>query len=120
MNSGVYTAVDLPQYRDRTDYRTYSDWFDKGYDSPLGRARLYNPLPNDLSIAGDWGPTSYPPEFSFATMVLAAWMTKRPDAVLANVLQTPEGNIMDLSQMPPEVKGFIADWKLEVDAVVTL
>lgn len=107
-------------YRNATDYRSYPDWFDKGYDSPLARARLRNGLPNDLQITGTWGWSSYPPEFSFATMILAAWYTKRPDAVLSNVLLSPEGNIMDLSKMPPEVVSFISQWRIGRDAVVTL
>ena len=119
-HTGIFTAIDLPAYRDRSDYRTYSDWFDKGYDSPLARSRLNSPLPNDLAITGEWGWVTYPPEYSFATMVLAAWLTKRVDAVLSNVLQSPDGNVMDLSHLPPEVEGFIRDWSIGAEAVVTV
>lgn len=120
MNSGVFTSIDLPQYRDRFDYRSYPDWFDKNYDSPLYQSRLASGIPNDLSIAGVWGHDPIPVEVGHATKVLAAWYTKRPDAVLSNTLQTPEGNILDLSRMPPEVAQFISAWKIEYDSAVTV
>src|SRR6185503_6103567 len=103
MNTGVFTAVGLPQYRDRMDYRSYPDWFDKNYDSPLAQRRLASGIPNDLSITGNWGHTVIPDEVAHAAKVLAAWYTKRPDAVLSNTIQTPEGNVLDLSRIPPEV-----------------
>ena len=120
MQTGSFTAIDLPQYRDRFDYRSYPDWFDKNYDSPLNQRRLASGIPNDLSITGTWGYATIPPEVAFATKVLAAWYTKRPDAVLSNTIQTPEGNVLDLSRMPPEVQGFITQWRIGVDEVVTL
>ena len=120
-NSGVYTAIDLPQYRAGWDYRSYPDWFDKALDTPLYAARLrYGFLPNDLSITGTWGHHGTVDEYDFATKVLAAWYTKRPDAVLSNTFQTPEGNILDLSHIPPEVKQFVSLWRIDLDTVVTL
>ena len=119
-NSGVYTAIDLPQYRWPFDYRSYPDWFDKNYDSPLYQQRLRSGIPNDLSITGTWGWATVPDELAHATKVLAAWYTKRPDAVLSNTLQTPEGNILDLSHIPPEVKQFVSLWRIDLDTVVTL
>lgn len=121
LNSGVFTAIDLPQYRFPYDYRTYSDWFDKGYDLPLSQARLRMGLPNDLVIGpGTWGWATIPDEVAHAAKVLAAWYTKRPDAVLSNTIQTPEGNILDLSRIPPEVKDFIAGWRIDLDTVAIL
>ena len=119
-NTGVFTAIDLPQYRFPFDYRSYSDWFDKGYDNPLFQARLRSGIPNDLSIAGSWGHTGAVDEFDFAVKVQAAWLTKRPDAVLSNTLQTPEGNILDLSRIPPEVQQFISGWRIDLDTVASL
>lgn len=120
LNSGVFTSIDLPQYRYPNDYRTYSTWFDKGYDNPLYQYRLRNGLPNDLSITGTWGWSSVPDELAHATKVLAAWYTKRPDAVLSNTIQTPEGNVLDLSRIPPEVQQFIAGWRIDLDTVASL
>jgi len=120
MNTGVFTSINLPQYRAPFDYRSYSDWFDKNYDSPLHQQRLRSGIPNDLSIAGTWGHATIPQEVAHATKVLAAWFTKRPDAVLSNTIQTPEGNVLDLSGMPPEVQLFIQDWRIPLDEVVSL
>ncbi len=119
-NTGVFTSIDLPQYRFPFDYRSYSDWFDKGYDNWLYQYRLRSGIPNDLSIAGTWGWTAVPDELMLATKVLAAWYTKRPDAVLSNTLQTPEGNILDLSHLPPEVTQFIAAWRIPLDSMASL
>ena len=119
-NSGVFTAIDLPQYRAPWDYRGYSDWFDKNYDSPMYQQRLRSGIPNDLSITANWGHTVIPEEVAKATVVLAAWYTKRPDAVLANTIQTPEGNVFDLSRLPPEVQGFVTEWRIDLDAVASL
>lgn len=120
-NSGVFTAIDLPQYRFPFDYRSYSDWFDKGYDLPLAQARLRQGIPNDLVIGpAEWGHTGAQDEFDGAVKVLAAWYTKRPDAVLSNTLQTPEGNVLDLSRIPPEVKDFVAGWRIDLDTVASL
>lgn len=120
LNSGIFTSIDLPQYRWPFDYRTYSDWFDKGYDLPLSQARLRMGLPNDLVITGTWGWPAIPDEVAGAAKVLAAWYTKRPDAVLSNTLQTPEGNVFDLSRVPPEVKDFVAGWRIDLDTVASL
>lgn len=90
------------------NYHAYSDWFDTNKDTSAywrdGR------LPNDLVLIQDEGWDPYPEEFLHAKKVLAAWYTKRPDSLLANVQQTPEGTILDYSAMPPEVTGFIAGW----------
>ena len=52
--------------------------------------------------------------------MLAAYYTKRPDAVLSGGIQTPEGGIFDLSHLPVEVTQFIAEWKIDADAAVTV
>jgi hypothetical protein len=121
MNSGVFTAIDLPQYRDRFDYRSYPDWFDKNYDSPLYQNRLRSGIPNDLSIAGVWGHDPLPVEVSRATLVLAAWYTKNPDAVLSGTIQTPNGDtILIAPGGPDEVRMFVQQWKIEYDSAVAL
>lgn len=119
-NTGVFIAIDLPQYRFPFDYRSYPDWFDKNYDNPLYQMRLRNGIPNDLVIVGDWGHSGAVDEFDQAVKVLAAWFTKRPDAVLSNTIQTPEGNVFDLSKMPAEVQLFVADWRIPLDQVAGL
>lgn len=119
-NSGVFVAIDLPQYRYPRNYHSYPDWFDKNYDSPLYQQRLASGIPNDLVIVGTWGHATIPPEVAHATKVLAAWYTKRPDAVLSNVIVTPEGNILDLSRIPPEVAQFVNAWRIAADELVSV
>jgi hypothetical protein len=122
LQTGIYVGIEFPRLRDAGDYRSYADWFDRNYDSPLFRGRLSQGLPNNLSIGPtDWGvlPANYPDELLHATKVLAGWDTIRPDALLSGVKQTPEGNIFDMSRLPAEVSQFIASWKLST-AVVAL
>ena len=72
---------------------------------------------NDISIEGDWGWLVYPSALRNATSALAAWAVKRPDALLTNTLQTPDGNVVDYSRMPPEVWYFIKEWGPHIPAV---
>ena len=79
-------------------------------------------LPNDLVITGDWGyvdDATMPEEVRHTAKVLAAYFTKRPDAILGGALATPEGGVVDLSQLPIEVQAFVAEWRIEqgVEAV---
>jgi hypothetical protein len=111
MNTGVYTALQLPGLRDRGDHRSYSDWFDRNLDHWHWRGRL-NDIPNDISITGVWGHHPYPEELLHATKVLAAYYTIRSDALLSGARQTPDGNVFDLSNLPREVQDFVRDWKL--------
>jgi hypothetical protein len=113
-NTGTYTAIQFRPFG-RYDYRSNPEWFDRNLDSwrwPLSS------LPNDLVITGEWGHRSLPPELLHATVVLAGYYTKRSDAVLSGGLQTPEGNIFDLSNLPVEVSTFIEGWKLGEQAAV--
>lgn len=104
--TGVFVGIELlPR---RAAYTRRPDRFDVTY--PRYR---YDTLPNDLVITGVWGHEPYPSELLHATTVLAAYYTKRPDAVLGGVSLTPQGNEIDLSQLPREVADFIRDWKLD-------
>lgn len=76
------------------------------------RVPWYRLEPNDMTITGDWGWDPLPAELLHATKVLAAWYTKRPDAVLTNTIQTGEGNVLDLSRLPPEVWMFKKEWNV--------
>lgn len=111
--TGVFVGIELPR---RRSLRYSRDWFDRNYDSPY-----FSDLqdrPNDLEIDGVWGHDPYPSELLHAATVLAAYYTKRPDAVLGGVSTTTQGNEVDLSQLPREVADFVRDWKLG-DAVVS-
>lgn len=108
--TGVYIGVQFRPFGSRASYLSYSDWFDTNKDR-----RWYSGFtsdPNDLVITGDWGHDPIPEEVMHATKALALYYTKRPDASLSNTIQTPEGNVLDLSQLPVEVKTFIDEWKI--------
>jgi hypothetical protein len=121
--SGVYTSISFRGFGSRSygyAYLSNPEWFDRNLDqAPYGW--MYS-LPNDLSITGSWGYTDagMPEEFRFANKVLAGWYTKRPDALLANVIITPEGTALSYGDFPLEVSAFIRGWRLEPDQVVAV
>jgi hypothetical protein len=89
-----------------------------GFDRNLDRyPYLVGSEPNDLTITGDWGHDPLPDELLHATKVLAAWYTRRPDALLGGVSVTVGGTEVDLGAMPAEVRQFIDDWKLSAQVV---
>lgn len=113
--TGVYTGLQLRGFQTRSggpSYLAYSDWFDTNKDNPKWAA--YGSLPNDLQITGDWGyaEADLPEPVRFATKVLAAFLTKYPDAVLAGSIQTANGGTIDFSGWPLPVQEFIASWSL--------
>ena len=117
-NSGVFVGIEFPSYR-----RTWNpglNTFDINY-SHLRYGGSFDTLPNNLIIGpADWGHSPLPDELLQATVVLAAWYTIRPDALLANARQTPEGNVFDLSALPVEVAEFINAWRIESDTAETV
>lgn len=104
--SGVYVGIELvPRQRG-----SYLNRFDYNY-SHLDR---FSAIPNDLEIdSAEWGHLPYPPALLHAATVLAAYYTKRPDAVLGGVTLTAQGNEIDLSAIPREVADFVREWRLE-------
>lgn len=116
-NSGVFVGIEFPGFRQR--WNPGLNTFDINYNHLRWSGTVPDTLPNNLTIAGDWGHAPLPDELLQATAVLAAYYTIRPDANFANAKQTPEGNVFDLSNLPLEVTEFIANWKIEVDAAVT-
>lgn len=102
--SGVYVAIQLRVFqREGAWYYSNPEWWDRGLDwrQPLTSE------PNDLVITGDWGWDPVPYDVLHAVKVMAAWYTKRADALLANAVANPEGAILDYSQVPPEVTAVI-------------
>jgi hypothetical protein len=110
LQSGVYIGMQFRPFGGRGGYRSFSNWFDTNKDAWWWPS--FGSEAQDLSITGDWGHDPLPEDLLHATKSLAMWYTKRPDASLGNTLQTPEGNILDLSALPAEVTSFIAQWKL--------
>jgi len=100
-------------------------WFDRNLDSPWYPANYgggRGSMPNDLVLVCDVGYTdgTLPNELLMATKVLAAWYTKRPDAVLQGSSLTPDGNPIVLEDFPPEVEQFIRDWRIGTHSAVSL
>lgn len=113
--TGVATAIQFRAFgtsrQGGLSYLSNPEWFDRNLDSP--RWQQMGSLPNDLVIAGDWGyvdDATMPEAVRHATKVLAAYFTKRPDAILSGGITTPDGNTFDLSQYPGEVVDFIKEW----------
>jgi hypothetical protein len=118
-SQGSFTTVQFRAFGTGHGSRSYlsnPEWFDRNLDRDWNRYG-YSSLPNDLVITGNWGYDPPPWDFLHAVKVLAAWYTKRPASVLANVALTPEGTELRYSDLPPEVSGFINSWKLGTVAV---
>ncbi len=118
--SGVYTGIQFRAFGSGRGggpwWLSNPEWFDRNLDSPLypGNRGGATSLPNDLVIPGDWGYTDadLPEPVRHATKVLAAYYTKRPDAILSGGITTPDGNSFDLSALPVEVQAFVKDWRI--------
>ena len=119
----IFTGIQFrpfqSHYRTNGRYLSNPEWFDRNLDhTPYSGGGVYDSSPpNDLVITGDWGWVPVPPEVTQATKVLAAFYTKRPDSVLADVEITPQGNARIFSGLPLEVKEFIMDWALGERAI---
>lgn len=119
--SSIYSAIQFRPFgrsRERW-YLSVPDWFDRGLDSSLTYGT--SSLPNDLAVSSTtWGWDPVPDDVLHAVKVLAAWITKRSDALLGNAVQTPDGTVLDYSQMPPEVAAVISTYRAGEQAVAFL
>jgi len=118
--TGVYTGIQFRAFgtaRQGTAWwLSNPEWWDRNLDSRFYPANYGGPssLPNDLSIAGSWGWTdsAMPEPARHAVKVLASYYTKRPDAILSGAITTPDGNFVNLSILPIEVRAFIDEWRV--------
>lgn len=110
---GVITTIQLRAFGSGGSYgyRSNPQWFDRNLDRDWYRYGSGS-LPNDLVITGNWGHDPLPEDLLHACKVLAAWYTKRPSSVLANVAFTPDGSTLNYSELPPEVVNFVKSWSL--------
>ncbi len=103
-------------------------WFDRGLDDPYfpgnyGGGWTYSSLPNDLVIVGDggWTAANLPEPWRQAAKILAAFYTMRPASILADVAITPQGGVLNYSQMPAEIAngllGFVTQWRVGEEVV---
>lgn len=130
LGTGLYTGLQFRAFRvDPKDVPWYlvdSGWWDKALDSPFypgnyGGGYVFTSMPNDMVVVGDGGydpavavdsPGGFPSAVLHAVKVLAAFYTMRPASILADVAITPAGGVLNYSQMPAEVRSFIATWTL--------
>lgn len=128
---GLYVALQFRAWRSEAGGRPWwfadSGWFDKALDSPFypgnyGGGFAWTSMPNDLVIVGDGGytPGSEPEAVKHAVKVLAAWYTMRPASIMADVAVTSGGQTLPYQEMPPEVRQFIAGWKLGEQQAVSV
>lgn len=115
----IFTGVQFRNFN-RYDYRSNPEWFDRNLDSDYWRRSGFTSLPNDLVITGLWGWGTVPTTWKVTAMILAGYYYKRPDSLLANTSITPEGNVLEYGQLPPEVHALIEAWRLPKDQVVTV
>lgn len=104
---------DMPWY--------YADrlWWDKALDSPFypgnyGGGYAWTSMPNDLVIVGDGGyeAGTEPEAVKDVVKVFSAWKTLRPAGLLGDIAITPGGASTTYMNLPPEVRDFVADWRL--------
>lgn len=107
LQTGVYLGIQFPTYGGRGGYRSFSDWFDRNLDRNLPLT-----VPNNLTIAGDWGHDPLPEDLLYATKAMAAFMTKNPDALLSGFTSTPDGTLVEAGDLPKVVASFISAWKV--------
>ena len=126
--TGVYTGIQFRAFGTQRQGGPWwlgnPEWFDRDLDSPWypGNYGGGTSLPNDLVIAGSWGyvdDATMPESVRHAAKVLAAYYTKRPDALLSGGITTPDGNTFDLSRLPVEVAQFIREWDVGPQVVGT-
>jgi len=106
--TGVATGVQFRAFRAEPGQPWwYADslWFDKALDSPFfpgnyGGGYYYTSMPNDLLIAGSAGYTAD----------MMPFYTMRPASILTDSAITPQGSVLSYSQMPAEVRNFIAQY----------
>lgn len=109
---GIYTGIQFRAFgRSRGAwYLGIPDWWDRGLD--LSSQYETTSLPNDLAIdSNGWGWDPPPADIRHAVKVLAAWMTKRADALLGNAVAMPDGSVIDYGEMPPEVNAVLATYR---------
>lgn len=120
--TGVYTALQFRAWRTNNRgpwYLADPLWWDKNLDSPFypgnrGGGYAYTSLPNDLLITGSAGYAAgtEPEAVLHAVKVLAAFYTKRSDAILADTIVTPAGGVINYAHLPTEVRDFIGAWQV--------
>ena len=131
LQTGVYTSISFRPLR-ATDGGPWwlslggatTNWFDTNADSPFdprnyGGGFVQTSTEQDTVIVGDWGwaPGSEPNAFVHAVEILGSWNQQRPVSLLADSVITPQGGVLSYSQMPPEIRQFVSDFRIGTQAV---
>jgi hypothetical protein len=109
----IYTSIQFRAFgRNRAKwYLSVPDWWDRGLD--METAYETTSLPNDLVITStEWGWADIPYDVMHATKAVAAWMTKRADALLGNAVQQPDGTVFAYDRYPPELDAILATYRV--------
>ena len=113
-HSGVYVAIQLRVFQDQYRLANPVRYWD--IVPPYGGSGSNEP--NDLVITGTWGWDPMPYDVLHGTKALAAWLTKRGDALLANAIQLPDGSVLDYSNWPIEAQDVVREYSRGSQAVV--
>jgi hypothetical protein len=125
LNTGTYVALQFRPWRVDTQDWWLADhlWWDKSLDSPFfpgnwGGGYAWTSMPNDLIITGNAGYAagSEPDALKQAVLMLAAFETKRPASILADVAITASGGVIKYAELPNEVERFIRAWRIGTQA----
>ena len=92
-------------------YKASPDWWDSNMDSP--RYALSLGSPNDLTITGPEGhPTPLPGDVVSMHKVMAALLYWQAKSGASGTVNTPTGEVIDLSADPIGYAQFVRDWKV--------
>lgn len=121
----LYTALQFRAFLVRADGPWYWHdplWWDRNLDNMYYWTNSATSMPNDLVVVGNGGYVvgTEPEGVLHAIKVLSAFYTVRPASILADVAITPAGGVLNYSQMPAEVRDFIADYKGQTPQMVSV
>lgn len=131
LGSGLIMAVGVRPFVARPGspvWLSSPQWFDRGLDLHRYPADWdtgpwdQGSLTGDLVVSGDGGYAAgaYPDALLDAVKIMAAWKTKRPDAIYSGGFGTAEGSVFDLSELPVEVQRFVKLWRVGGTQAVSL
>lgn len=110
-NQDVSVTIQLRYYDRSVDdwYKADRGWFDKNLDSPWHQAIT----PNDVVIVGTVGHPTLPPDVKQAVLELAAYLYWRERSGASGIVNTPQGDQVELSSNYPEAyQQMVRNWRI--------
>jgi hypothetical protein len=90
-------------------YKADPDWFDKNLDV----TPVYQGAPNDLRITGVIGHPAIPPDVHQAVLELAAYLYWHERSGASGIVQTPQGDQVELaSDFPESYQAMVRNWRI--------